>query len=140
MSQTITTLADAELAYGTTHYDYLDKTLDIPVVERIAAQGDVLIRRAYVGAATTPVPAAGYPVVEAQAGGHTHALFGPVFYTPSTSAGVDPSDLVLGTLTVPAGAQALLSHPEHGALLIEPGTYELRRQREQADVQRFVED
>jgi hypothetical protein len=140
VSQTITTLADAEAAYGTTHYDYLDKSLEIPVVEQLAAQGDVLIRRATVAAATKPVPATGYPVVEAQAGGHTHALFGPVYYTPSTSAGTDPSDLVLGTLTVPAGAQALLSHPEHGALLIEPGTYELRRQREQADVQRFVQD
>lgn len=141
MSQTITTLADAEQAYGTTHYDYLDKTLAIPVVERIAAQGDVLIvRRDGAVASAKPVPAAGYPVVEAQAGGHTHALFGPVCYTPSTSAGIDPSDLVLGTLTVPAGTQALLSHPEHGALLIEAGTYELRRQREQADVARFVQD
>lgn len=141
MSQTITTLADAEQAYGTTHYDYLDKSADIPVVERIAAQGDVLIvRRGGAAASVTPVPSVGYPVVEAAAGGHTHALFGPVYYTPSTSAGIDPSDLVLGTLTVPVGAQALLSHPEHGALLIEAGTYELRRQREQADVQRFVQD
>ena len=141
MSQTITTLADAEAAYGTSHYDYLDKSVEIPVVGRIGAQGDVLVvRRDGATASTTLVPAAGYPVVEAQAGGHTHALFGPVYYTPSTSAGTDPSDLVLGTLTVPAGAQALLSHPEHGALLIEPGMYELRRQREQADVARFVQD
>jgi hypothetical protein len=137
----ITTLADAEQAYGTTHYDYLDKSADIPVVSQLAAQGDVLIvRRDEATPSTTAVPSAGYPVVQAAAGGHTHALFGPVLYTPSTSAGVDPSDLDLGVLTVPAGEQALLSHPEHGALLIEPGTYVMKRQREQADVARFVED
>ena len=141
MSHTITTLADAEQAYGTTHYDYLDKTVDIPVVSRIAAQGDVLIVRSEtVAAASRPVPEAGYPVVAPAGQGHTHALFGPVFYTPSTSAGVDPSDLELGVLTVPGGVQALLSHPEHGGLLIEPGTYVVKRQREQSDIVRFVED
>lgn len=140
MSQ-ITTLADAEQAYGTTHYDYLDKGADIPVVARLAAQGDVLIvRDDQARPSTTEVKRAGYPVVQAAAGGHTHALFGPVFYTPSTNASSDPSDLDLGVLTVPDGEQALLSHPEHGALLIEPGTYTIRRQREQADVARFVED
>lgn len=141
MSTSITTLADAEQAYGTSHYDYLDKSADIPVVSRIAAQGDVLVHRQDDRSpAVKPVPATGYPVVQAAAGGHTHAVFGPVFYAPSTSASQDPSDLELGTLTVPEGVQGLLSHPEHGALLIEPGTYVVKRQREQADVARFVED
>ena len=141
MSTTITTLADAEAAFGTTHYDYLDKSADIPVVERIAAQGDVLIHRQDGRtAAVKAVPQAGFPVISSGNGGHTHALYGPVFYAPSTTAGTDPSDLELGTLTVPEGVQGLLSHPEHGALLIEPGTYVVKRQREQADVQRFVED
>lgn len=137
----ITTLADAEQHFGVSHYDYLDKAAELPVVSRLAAQGDVLIKRSdSVSAASTPVPSAGYPVISSGQGGHTHALFGPVFYSPSTSAGTDPSDLALGVLTVPAGTQALLSHPEHGGLLIEAGTYELRRQREQADIARFVED
>jgi hypothetical protein len=141
VSQTITTLADAEKAYGTTHYDYLDKAAELPVISRLAAQGDVLIKRSdAVTAAAKPVPAAGFPVISSGQGGHTHALFGPVFYAPSTSAGTDPSDLAFGVLTVPAGAQALLSHQEHGGLLIEPGTYELKRQREQRDVAAFVED
>lgn len=137
----ITTLADAEAQYGVSHYDYLDKAAELPVISRLAAQGDVLIKRAdATAAAVKAVPATGHPVISSGQGGHTHALFGPVFYAPSTTAGVDPSDLALGVLTVPAGVQGLLSHPEHGGLLIEPGTYELRRQREQADVQRFVED
>lgn len=141
MSTSVTTLADAERVFGTTHYDYLDRSADIPVIARIAAQGDVLIQRQDDrSAATKPVPAAGFPVISAGNGGHTHALYGPVFYTPSTTAGTDPSDLELGVLTVPEGVRGLLSHPEHGALLIEPGTYVVKRQREQADVARFVED
>ena len=137
----LTTLAAAEAAFGIKHHDYLDKSADIPVVNRMAAQGDVLIaRRDDTLAATTPVPASGFPVVRGENGGNTHALFGPVMFDPSGNAGVDPSDLTLGTLTVPAGAQALLSHPEHGGLLVEPGTYVVKRQREQADVERFVED
>jgi len=141
MSTTVTTLADAEQAFGIEHYDYLDKSADIPVVSRIAAQGDVLIvRRDEAIPATTTVPAAGFPVVRGENGGHTHALYGPVCFDPSAGAGIDPSDLDLGVLTVPAGAQGLLSHPEHGGLLIEPGTYVVKRQREQADVARFVED
>lgn len=137
----ITTLAHAEQVYGTTHHDYLDKGAEIPLVDRVAFQGDVgIVRRDDLAAATTPIPAPGFPVVRGENGGNTHALFGPAFYAPSTTAGTDPSDLVLGTLTVPDGAQALLSHPEHGGLLIASGTYRLLRQREQADVQRFVED
>ena len=138
---TITTLADAEKAYATTHYDYLDKTADIPVVSRIAAQGDVLIVRTEgVAPSTTLVPAAGCPVVAPVGQGHTHALFGPVSYSPSETASQDPSDLDLGVLTVPEGVRGLLSHAEHGGLLIEPGTYTFKRQREQAQVARFVED
>jgi hypothetical protein len=141
MTSSIITLADAEQAYGTTHHDYLDKTAEIPTVDKVAFQGDVgIVRRDELAAATTAIPAAGFPVVRGENGGNTHALFGPAFYTPSESASLDPSDLVLGTLTVPEGAQALLSHPEHGGLLIAAGTYRLLRQREQADVARFVED
>lgn len=135
------TLAYVEQAYGITYYDYLDKSADIPVISRIAAQGDVLIVRTDgVAPSIVPVPATGFPVVAPVGQGHTHALFGPVFYTPSATAGTDPSDLDLGTLTVPEGVQGLLSQPEHGGLLVEPGTYTVKRQREQADVARFVED
>jgi hypothetical protein len=35
----------------------------------------------------------------------------------------------LGTLVVPDGAVARLSHPEHGDLRIGPGVYVVRRQR-----------
>lgn len=130
-------LKTAEELYGVSHLDHLDKQADIPVVSGTAAQGDVLIRRNDRLSASTPIPAAGFPVVRGENGGNTHAVYGNGFYDPTP---VRESELALGVLTIPAGEQVLLSHPEHGGFLIEPGSYELRRQREQADVIRLVED
>ncbi len=88
----------------------------------------------------TPVPAAGCPVVRGENGGNTHSIY-------TSDAGVccdtttpTPGNLIVARLTVPAGAVAYLGHPEHGYLGIGPGTYELRRQREQADELRMVAD
>ena len=138
----IITLADVEREFGATHLDHLDREAELPTVDQLGFQGDVaVIRDDDATPSTTPVPAQGYPVVKGENGGNTHALFGAhAFYTPSPTAGTDPSDLDLGVLTVPEGPAALLSHPEHGGLLVAPGTYTLRRQREQADVERFVRD
>lgn len=133
-----TTLAMVEARYGVSHLDHLDKDADIPVVSEVAFQGDVaVLRRGNIPIARTPIPAAGYPVIAGENGGNTHAVFGAGFYTPRIGFG---AQLLLGVLTVPVGEQVLLSHPEHGGLLIEPGTYELRRQREQADEVRLVQD
>lgn len=130
------TLTDVEAAYGVNHLDHLDKDAAIPVVTNLAFQGDVaVIRRDGADTVMTPIPTAGYPVVQGENGGNTHALFGKGFFAP-----VGGGDLDLGTLNVPAGEQVLLSHPEHGGLLIAPGTYVIRRQREQSDVVRLVRD
>ncbi len=48
--------------------------------------------------------------------------------------------LALGVLIVAAGATAFLAHPEHGYAGIAPGMYLFRRQREQADEIRLVQD
>ena len=48
--------------------------------------------------------------------------------------------LTVATLSVPDGATAWLGHPEHAYLGIGPGTYEVRRQREQAEELRVVAD
>lgn len=134
---TVTTLAAAEKAYDITHLDHLDRDVALPVVDRIAAQGDVLIRLVDRPAATTPVPRSGVPVVRGENGGNTHLLVGAAFYDQLP---VTVTDLVLGVITVPDGGEALLSHPEHGGMVIAPGTYEARRQREQADELRIVAD
>lgn len=131
-------LKTAEELFGVTHLDHLDKQAEIPVVATLAAQGDLLVHRIdAAGGAVKPIPATGFPVVQGENGGNTHAVYGTGFYDPAQPR---EGELLLGVLTVPAGQQVLLSHPEHGGFLIQPGTYELRRQREQADVIRLVED
>lgn len=137
---TTTTLAAAIDRHGVDVLDHLDREASIPVVSRLARQGDVLIaRRARAKDATTPIPAAGFPAVRGEAGGNTHLLLadGPVFYD---SRPASATNLQLGTLTVPAGSTAYLAHPEHGYLGIASGTYGLFRQREQADELRMVAD
>lgn len=137
------TLADAETTFGVRVDDHHDRQADIPVLTGLQAQGDVIVLPATGRhAATTPVPQQGVAVVRGENGGHTHLLLaaGTVAWDPSATAGADPSDLDLGVLTVADGATAYLAHPEHAYSGIGAGTYVLRRQREQADVARFVAD
>ena len=133
------TLADIEQATGVTVFDYLARDAEVPVVTIAACQGDVSVRRIDDAVtATVPLPKAGVPVVRGEAGGNTHSLHGAgVFFAPSDgSAG----ELLLGTLSVPDGCEAVLAHPEHGFLAIAPGTYEIGRQREWAGDWRMVAD
>lgn len=140
---TTLTLADAETAFGVTVDDHHDRQADIPVLAGLQFQGDVAVIPApRARAAEAAVPREGVAVVRGEAGGNTHLLLGAgtIAFDPSPTAGTDPADLDLGTLTVPAGATGYLAHPEHAYTGIAPGTYTLRRQREQADVARFVRD
>lgn len=132
------TLAEVEARHGVTHLDHLDRQAHVPVIDQLGLQGDVAVvaapdRRA----ANTPIPATGYPVVRGENGGNTHTLIGRGLFTPAAPRA---GELTLGVLTVPAEVEVLLSHPEHGALLIAPGTYQVRRQREQANEVRLVAD
>lgn len=115
---------------------------DIPVLAGSQRQGDVIVLPAdTVPAAATVVPPTGTPVVRAENGGNTHAVYaadGPVFCATTTSSSV--TGLRVATLFVPPGSTAYLGHPEHGFLGIAPGSYEIRRQREQADQIRMVAD
>lgn len=113
----------------------------IPVLTGVQRQGDVIILPAADATATTPVPASGTPVVRGESGGNTHAIHadaGSGVCCDTLTA--DPASLVVARLLVPSGATAWLAHPEHGFLGIGPGTYEVRRQREQADELRMVAD
>ena len=132
------TLLDVESIYGITHHDHLDRQAELPTVSELGFQGDVaIIRRDNVQAAT-PIPTEGYPVVRGEVGANTHLLVGDGFYDPHTST--SPRDLRLGPLTAPEGGTTLLSHPEHGGLIVAPGSYEIRRQREMAEQIRMVAD
>jgi hypothetical protein len=133
----VPTLEEAIATYGVTVDEHLDRQAEIPVLAGLQFQGDVAVVPANRDPARTPVPADGVPVVRGQNGAHTHLLLadGPAFFTPARSAG-----LTIGVLTVDPGATAYLAHPEHAFTGIAPGTYELRRQREQADKTRLVAD
>ncbi len=113
------------------------------------AQGDLMVIPAdgKVPDATASIPPVGVPLVRG-AGGHTHLLMGRgVLWAP----GRDGAQTV-GTVTVPDGAVGYLAHgdgspasalareADHGLVAFGPGTYVIRRQREQADVIRMVAD
>lgn len=120
---------------------HLDRQVTIPVHTDLQVQGDVAIVPTDTrDLATTPVPEEGVAVVRGESGGNTHALHadgGVVYFDANTPTG---DNLVLGVMTVPAGSTAYLIHPEHGAMAAGPGTFELRRQREQAEEIALVAD
>lgn len=72
------------------------------------------------------------PVIlaEGEVTGHHHALWGrAVMFRDDALAAAIPSDLYIGSLKIEGGAAAL-THPEHDTIMLEPGDYEIRRQRE----------
>lgn len=120
--------------------DHLPRDLEIPVHAGLQAQGDLFIIPAGPDTGSrqgAAVPSDGIAVIEAVGGGHEHRLFagqpGTAFFTP---AGASAQDIGLLECTEPA----YIAHPEHAYAGIAPGTYTLRRQREQDDKQRFVAD
>jgi hypothetical protein len=133
------TLATLIEEHGITVLDHLDTDVTVPVNTGMQRQGDVLVAPRNVSPATTPVPAAGVPVVRGENGGNTHTIVadGPVYLDLRTA---DTRNLVLALLTVPPGSIAYLAHPEHAYTGIGPGTYVVKRQREQADELRIVAD
>lgn len=131
-----TTLADMIAITGKEVLDYLDRDVAVPVVDRAAAQGDVLIARVNRAPAATPMPAMVVAVAsEASANTHTLHPHGAAFWDAHTAR--RSGDVMLGVLTVPAGSEVFVSHQEHGGLLVTEGTYEVRRQ---AELGRMVQD
>jgi hypothetical protein len=144
MSSTLT-IAEAETRLGVDVLDHLDRDALVPVCDGLQFQGDVAVIPAVMAGhtvrnATTKLPEGGFPVVRGEVGANTHSLIADpgaeVFFDPHTPTG---GDLLLGVLTVASGV-AYLAHPEHAFSGIARGTYELRRQREQADEVRLVAD
>jgi hypothetical protein len=133
------TIGQAIATFGVTIDDHVDHQAEIPVLSGLQFQGDVAVVPADRPPARTPIPETGVPVLRGQAEANTHLLLvtGKAFFT--APARLD-SAMLLGVLTVAEGATAYLAHPEHAFTGIAPGTYELRRQREQANQARLVAD
>lgn len=111
-------------------------------------QGDLLVIPAdgQVPDATDPIPNVGVPLVRGT-GGHVHLLMGRVLWAPGREGAQ-----TIGTVTVPDGHVGYLAHgdgtpasalsrdADHALVAFGPGTYVIRRQREQADEIHLVED
>lgn len=139
------TLADVTHLGGVDVLDHLDTQIDVPALTGIQFQGDVAVIPTDPALAGTthaiPVPAAGIPVVRGENGGNTHLLVADTRDVTWEAARItDATALALGTVTIPDGSTAYLIHPEHGANGLAGGTYEIRRQREQADEIRLIAD
>lgn len=138
------TLNEAINRHGVAVDDHHDLDGLVPVSAGLTRQGDVIVIPAAMSRgtvpATVPLPKGGFPVVRGESGGNTHQLIGDgqVFYNPAEVT--DADNLDLGVLTVGEEATAFLAHPEHAYVGVAPGTYVVRRQREQADVLRMVAD
>jgi len=144
----MTVAALAELT-GIDPLDHLDREVAIPVHDKPQSQGDVRFRRLDATPAVTirrdaawrVVPPAGVTVVDGGAGGHAHVLTptlgaaAPVEYTTDVD---DAEGLAVGV--VRSAEPCYSYHAEHGGLGLAPGLRVVRRQREQADVQRLVAD
>lgn len=137
------TLAQLETVHGVTVDEHLNRDDIVPVSGGLQRQGDVIVIPSAISRADrkaqTPVPREGVAVVRGENGGNTHLLLaaGDVRYD---AVNLGTQDLTLGVLTVAPGATGYLAHPEHGYAGISPGTYVVRRQREQADAIRLVAD
>ena len=135
------TLADITAATGFEVLEHLEAQAEIPVLDGLQAQGDLLIIPAGRGddPAGPEITPAGVAVIAPIGGGHEHRLFASAPATAWWAPGGDGSGgQDIGVLTCTEPVYSL--HAEHGAAGIAPGTYVLRRQREQADEERLVAD
>ncbi len=125
--------------HGIEVLEHLDRQASVPVLSGLQFQGDLAVipldRDNVTG---VPVPAEGVAVIAAIGGGHEHRLLpgAPGTTRFAALAGDQRQDIGHLACTEPA----YLAHPEHGYLAVAPGTYVLRRQREQADEERLVAD
>lgn len=126
---------------------HLASDIAIPVVAGPQAQGDlVVIPIDMLAAAVTVRPDAGWvqvsaggvEVIRGAAMGNPHQLVADAGTCRWTTQATDRDGLAIGVLE--ASAPVWLLHREHGATGIAPGTYVVRRQREQADALRLVAD
>ncbi len=150
----MTTLTDL---IATTDWDrgfdpHLDADTPIPIIDETMlraagqsgqAQGDVYVLIA--GPGVTPHTEPGdtfdrFDVIEGQDQRNPHSLYrldGNATLRPGPATGYE---FDVATLHIEPGGVCFLLHPEHGGNGIGPGTYVLRRQREQADTIRAVAD
>ncbi|HEX3957739.1 MAG TPA: hypothetical protein VHZ03_14070 [Trebonia sp.] len=136
------TLAEITARTGFAVLEHLEAEAHVPVLPGLQAQGDLLIVPLADAAPVSHRPAAEVPgtgiaVIEPVGSGHEHRLFAGAPGTATFGfAATGGQDIGVLECTEPA----FLLHPEHGATGVAPGSYVLRRQREQADEERLIAD
>ncbi len=115
------TLATLSARTGRPFDDHLDRSLTIPVLHGLQAQGDLLVMPVFLVESTDwrPVPREGLVLL---GGVHPHVLVAD----PGACLWTDGPDGRAFDATAPV----YLMHPEHGATGLAPGRYVTRRQRE----------
>ncbi|MCA2183515.1 hypothetical protein [Nonomuraea cavernae] len=131
------TLASLSQQTGLAVLDHLERSVRIPVVDGLQAQGDLIVIPYAVVASSvtfwpdrgwTDVPSEGVELLRGAAGGNPHTLVADPGTCRWTTRVLDSEWLAIGVFET--SAPAYLLHPEHGATGCAPGTYVVRRQRE----------
>ncbi|GLY35023.1 hypothetical protein Amsp01_010470 [Amycolatopsis sp. NBRC 101858] len=110
---------------------HLDRQVDVPVIDGLQAQGDlIVVPAAMADAVRSPggwhaLPAEGAELVRGGDGTNPHTLVGSCELTTWV---MDPEGLAVAAID--NAAPVYLVHPEHGATGIAPGRWIVRRQRE----------
>jgi hypothetical protein len=130
------TLASLSQQTGLAVLDHLEQSVSIPVVDGLQAQGDLIViplslltPSVRAGAGWIEVPPEGIELLRGEAGGNPHTLVADPGTCRWTRNVRDADGLAIGVFE--ATAVTYLLHPEHGATGCTPGTYVVRRQREQ---------
>lgn len=131
------TLASLSRQTGLAVLDHLERSVRIPVVDGLQAQGDLIVIPLPVVASSvgvwpravwTDVPPEGVELLRGGAGGNPHTLVAEAGACRWTTGVRDLDWLAIGVFETTAVAYLL--HPEHGATGCPPGGYVVRRQRE----------
>ncbi|MEU8635600.1 hypothetical protein AB0C38_25835 [Amycolatopsis sp. NPDC048633] len=110
---------------------HLDRQVDVPVIDGLQAQGDLMVVPVEMATAVRAqggwhaLPAEGAELVRGGDGTNPHTLVGSCELTTWVS---DPEGLAVAAID--NAAPVYLVHPEHGATGIAPGRWLVRRQRE----------
>jgi hypothetical protein len=141
----LATLLDAS---GLSVLDHLEREADIPVLDGLQAQGDLLVIPADLvhvvrlprGVHLLPLPATGAELVRGVAGNNPHTLVADRDTCWWTAHAHDPLGLAIAVFE--NIAPAYLVHPEHGGTGIAPGRWIVRRQQERGNlaVRRLIAD
>jgi hypothetical protein len=132
------TLDELTTSTGRPVDEHLVLDLVIPVHDGIQAQGDLIVLpldevahevTAHAHAFWREVPAEGVELLRGGTGGNAHTLVADPGTCVWTTDVTDPTGLALGVLETLAVAYLL--HREHGGTGLAPGSYVIRRQREQ---------